>query len=103
MKISIFKSFPPCGGDVGIAERENKAENVQKIHFPVCGFKAQQKKMQRIMGSCVCTGALWDCVVLLPVTTRDSLFYSLKEWFDAQISRILPDVFSYNLDGVCVI
>ena len=70
--------FPPCGGDVGIAEKENKAKNVQKIHLPGRGFEAQQKKMQRIMGPCACTGALWDYVILLPAPTRVRLFYALK-------------------------
>ena len=78
MKINIFKRFPPCGEDVVVAERENKAKNVQEIHLPACGFEAQQKKMQRIMGPCACTGALWDYVIHLPVPTRDRLFYALK-------------------------
>ena len=75
----IFKRFPPCGEDVAVAERENKVKNVQEIHLPACGFEAQQKKMQRIMGPCACTGALWDYVIHL------------------------PDVFSYISNGVCVI
>ena len=77
MKISIFKCFPSCGGDVGIAEKESKAKNVQKIHLPECGFEAQRKKMQRIMGPCACIGALRDYVILLPVPTRDRLLYVL--------------------------
>ena len=75
LKISIFKCFPPCVEDVGIAEMENKAKNVKKIHLPECDFEAQQKKMQRIMGPCACTGALWDYVILLPVPTRDRLCF----------------------------
>ena len=70
--------FPPCGGDVGIGEKENKAKNVQKIHLPGRGFEAQQKKMQRIMGPCACTGALWDYVIVLPAPTRVRRFYALK-------------------------
>jgi len=50
----------------------------KKIHLPVPGFEAQQKKMQRIMGPCACAGALWDYVILLPVHTMDSLLYALK-------------------------
>ena len=30
------------------------------------------------MGPWVCTGALWDYVILLPAPTRDRLFYVLK-------------------------
>ena len=79
LKISILNFFPPCGGDVGIAEKEDKAKkNVQKIHLPGRGFEAQQKKMQRIMGPCACTGALWDYVILLPAPTRDRLYYALN-------------------------
>ena len=80
LKINIFKCFPPCGEDVAVVERENKAKNVQKIHLPACGFEAQQKKkkMQRIMEPCACTGALWDYIIHLPVSTRDRLFYALK-------------------------
>ena len=78
MQISIFKCFPPCGGDVDIAEKENKAKDVQKVHLPERGVEAQQIKMQRIMGPCACTGALWDYIILLPAPTRDRLFYALK-------------------------
>ena len=47
------------------------------------------------MGPCACTGALWHYVIHLPVRTRDSLFLCVKKRFEAQISGILPDVFSY--------
>ena len=77
--ITIFKCFPPSGRDVGIAEKENKAKNVEKIHLPECGFEAQRKKKQRIMGPCAFRGVLWDYVILLPSPTRDRLFYALKK------------------------
>jgi len=71
----IFKWFPPCGEDMGIAEKKNRAKDVHEIHLPERGFEAQQTKMQRIMGPCACTGALWDYVILLPVPTRDRLCF----------------------------
>ena len=74
----LSRTFKVRANPVGIAEKENKAKNVQKIHLPGRGFEAQQKKMQRIMGPCACTGALWDYVILLPAPTRVRLLYALK-------------------------
>ena len=54
------------------------------------------------MGPCACTGALWDYVILLPAPTQGQAFLCVKKWFEAQISGILPDVFSYISHFVCL-
>ena len=80
---SIFKRFPPCGGDVGIVERENKVKNVQKIHLPECGFEAQQKKDAEDHGTmCLRRGTMglrhsFTCPYL------GQAFLCVTKWFEA--------------------
>lgn len=70
-----------------------KQELYRNLHLPERSFEAQQKKNERIMGPCNCTGALWDYIILSPVHAMDQV----KKWFQAQIRRIVPYVFSYIL------
>jgi len=64
-------------------------------------FGEQQKKMQRIMGPCACTGALWDYVSLLYLPLLGTGFLCVEGWFEAQMSGILTDVFAYISHFVC--
>lgn len=65
----------------------------------ISAFSHNVKRMQRIMGPGAYTGALWDYVISNVLGTR---ICSVKKWFEAQISGILPDVFSYVSHFVCL-
>ena len=103
LKISIFKCFPPCGGDAGIAEKENKAKNVRKISLTCTWFRSTAEKDAEDHGTmCLYRGTMglrhsFTCPY------QGQAFLCVKKWFEAQISGILPDVFSYISNGVCVI
>ena len=56
--------------------------------------------MQRIMGPCACTGALWDYVIVLPAPTRVRLFYALKSgWKQEQPKLFLLSYGNRTIDN----
>ena len=86
------KEFP---SHLCLQESEDLQINCLKL------FEAQQKKMQRIMGPCACTGALCDYISLLYLPLLGTGFLYVKKWFKAQMSGILTDVFAYISHFVC--
>ena len=103
MKISIFKFFPPCGGDVGIAEKEDKAKKCTENSLTWSWFRSTAEKDAEDHGTmCLYRGTM-GLRHSFTYPYQGQAFLCVKMWFEAQISGILPDVFSYISNGVCAI
>ena len=103
MKISIFQCYPPSGGDVGLAEMEKQSEKCIENSLTWMWFRSTAERDAEDHGTMCLYGGTMGLRHPFTCPYPGQAILCVKKWFEAQISGILPDVFSYISNGVCVI